>query len=580
MRASPLNVIILDDRSRFALHAWRYLSRSVGFGIGDVPSDGEARSQPGETDDLSDMKRPWRLSTPAGDAVIWWVRVRKAGTPEEPGPWVDELDSALKATEKERRVFLVDVRGEPTGPPGGFWRLALPILADLGAPPDPKDVWLMSSYEVGIRRFDSPKGSLPFDIRPKSTETLQELAERIWPTRSDQAVVKKAAVRSRRTTVHFLVSGAGFELKSRSFPSINPVGIPPTEKLLEAAYRAAVWEANKKAGAGAKPRAGLARTPFPLPPFVEAIREYRELVSGAALDGLDQLWDGLLEVVLDREKSKNKGEFRPNVRKADMLAAEESARESFRAAFLGDDWGQLTQVLDAAALPWSVWLTTNYTHFVDRAVALQKGQTEGARPVPPWRILSIATEAEHLLRRMFFDERHSHKRSSVERFIFKLHGDLAHLSTMAIAGQDKELFSLITHTVDSLHWLYEAAQTWMETLLSTKGKARVDRVHWHIVGHGLKDQALLKTLERVISSTSQFKIHHDFLFIQPNAKSEIQNVDLNWAKRSRIRWHLQPYGADEWMAMMRKFCRVQGRMWTLEDGDLLEAVRRSVGSGV
>jgi hypothetical protein len=134
--------------------------------------------------------------------------------------------------------------------------------------------------------------------------------------------------------------------------------------------------------------------------------------------------------------------------------------------------------------------------------------------------------------------------------------------------------------VDSLHWLYEAAQTWMETLLSTKGKARVDRVHWHIVGHGLKDQALLKTLERVISSTSQFKIHHDFLFIQPNAKSEIQNVDLNWAKRSRIRWHLQPYGADEWMAMMRKFCRVQGRMWTLEDGDLLEAVRRSVGSGV
>jgi hypothetical protein len=574
MSVSPLHVIVLDDRSRFALHAWRYLSRSVGFGIGDVPIDGES---PGTANASSALRRPWRLETPAGDAVVWWVYIRKAYVPGELEPWVDELDKVLKeATETERRMFLVDVRGEPTGDvKEEFWSAALPVLSSRRTHPTPENTWPVSSYGLGIRRFPLDGSGQPFNIRPKSSATLQELAERIWSTTRSARLVKAGSKgKTAQRTFHFLVSGAGFELKSLEFPSINPLGVSPTRKLLQEAYRDPIWDDPAAVGDDKD------QTYLPIPPAVKATPGWNLRVLGGAQEGLDQLWDSLLEWMLEEAKINNRRRS-PSVQKAAMLEAEESARESFRAAFFGDDWGQLTQALDSVALPWDVWLTTNYTHFVDRAVTLQKGRSdEGAKRVPPWRILSIANEAERLLRRIFFDERAIEERSAIERFIFKLHGDLAHLSTMAIAGQDKELFSLMTRTVDNLHWLYEAAQKWMEGLLKVEGDARV---LWHIVGHGLKDQALVRTIERVIDSTRESpdsrksNVRHSFLFVQPRSKAGLKNIELA-EKRIGCDWYPQPYGADVWLAMLRKFYRNFERMWTLEDGDLGAAVRFSIRS--
>jgi hypothetical protein len=538
---SPLHVIVLDDRSRFALHVWRYLSRSVGFGIGDIPRDGELRDKDGEPLAIA---RPWKLETPAGDAVVWWISARNSRRTED---WKAELNQALAQTESERRLFLVDVRGEPGGPE--FWRLAFEALRGQGIAPTLQEVWLVSSYGVGVVPYDANS----FPIRPKNSETLQRLAERIWPTRE---------VRPRGTaalkTFHFLVSGAGFELKSRMDPPISPLGAPTTSALLKQSYTADVWQIKSAAPGPEEPD-----LPLPLPDFAWA---HDACVVGARR-GLDQLWDSLLEAVLEEAKIDHRREP-PSVRKAAMFMAEESARESFRSAFFGDDWGELTQTLDAAAMPWDAWLTTNYTQFVDRAVALLRGSGSGS--TPPWRILSIASEAEQLMRQLFFEQRGLHIGRPKERFLFKLHGDLGHLSTMAVAGQDKELFSLTTQTVDHFYWLYDAARAWIEGLLNEKEEARV---FWHVVGHGLKDQVLLQTLRQVRDSTSA-RVRHSFLFVQPEPEAErvFQSLDeetRNWG------WLRQPYRADQWMAMLRKYWRIEGRMWTPDDngGDLMGAVR-------
>jgi hypothetical protein len=561
--SSPLHVIVLDDRSRFALHVWRYLSRSVGFGIGDIQRDGELRDR-----DDKPVACPWRLETPAGDAVVWWISVRNRRLPKD---WKAELDQALaEATESERRLFLVDVRGEP-GAQEEFWLLAFEALRERSIPRDPKYVWLVSSYGVGIVHPKAAGGSEPppFHVRPKNTETLQRLAERIWPLRD-----KKATGKRDPETFHVLVSGAGFELKLKSednpqITKISPLGVPTTHDLLERAYRdKKIW------GWGdADILPGDDKT-LPLPPIAQSPNYEKSCLGGARM-GLDDLWDALVETVLEAEKGKTQTDSRKQ--KAAMLNAERSARESFRSAFFGDDWGELSQALDAAALPWQVWLTTNYTQFVDRAVALLQSGTNADDKSPRWRVLSIASEAEHLLRRLFFEDGLKN-RDSEERLLFKLHGDLGHLTTMAVAGQDKELFSLTTQTVDHFYWLYDAARDWIEELLKEE---KVARVYWHIVGHGLGDQVLVQTLRQVRVSTP--RVQHSFLIVRPKVKRESFFLSLS-RQYPKIRtwdwdWKFYPYQADQWMAMLRKFWENEGRMWTPpkdNDGDLPGDIRKFI----
>jgi hypothetical protein len=561
VNACPLHVVVIDDRRRFALHVWRYLSRSVGFGIGDVTSyrTGERRDSRREMADAE----WWALATPAGDAVVWWVNLWDKKLPAKDRPWFERLQAELESAKEDKRfLFLIDVQG---GAAEEFWPTALKSLGQLGVDPTPEVAWLVSSYGVGTRRFglSSVREPLLFNIHPKSAETLQILAKRLWRP--------PCAPTARSHSVHILVTGAGFELKSReadrdpreateaeveSIPApaelawISPLGIPPTAELLRRAYLQPIWE-NR--GGDGKEQQGR-ELDFPLPNLRP---ESRKEVFEAAFEGrLDDLWNGLLKVLL--KEPPRIGEIWPEgSREARMLEAEEEAREGFRSAFLGDDWGQLTQVLTAADLPWDVWLTTNYTQFVDRAISLldREPLSKDKNHHLPWRILSIATEAEQLIRRLFFESQPGDELSE-RRLIFKLHGDLSHLSTMAIAGHDKELFSPLMQRVESLHLMYEASVKWIERLCRQLPDATV---YWHIVGHGLKDKTLAQALRKIVLAVPG--IEHRFLLVQPDAQKIKESLDPGLKE---LRWQEETCRADEWLAMLGKFFRRYGRMWDPE----------------
>lgn len=555
MTGHPLQVVIIDDRRRFALHVWRYLARSVGFGIGDVPS-----GHPDLADGLY-----WALETPARDAVVWWINVWRPECKAEAQPWFKHLKEALE-TAGDQVVFLIDVRGMTAGA-NEFWQQAFGALDALNVPLNLDTVWLVSSYGVGRRSWPiDGKAPLLFPIRPKSAETLQLLSDRLW------AQPRSASKQSRRE-FHILVSGAGFEFKSQTekprpgFPPvpseltrISPLGIPPTAELLRRAYLADAWTVLAK-GMATERKHPKSMT-FPLPQLREDDWE-NEVYKSANEGRLDDLWNGLLKVLLAEVWRTWRSDEAESSREASMLDAEEKARASFRSSFLGDDWGQMTQVLIAASLPWDAWLTTNYTRFVDRAVALLDNAPSKAKR--PWRILSITAEAEQMIRRLFFEN--SPQRRNFWRPIFKLHGDLSHLSTMAIAGHDKGLFSPLTQRVESLHWMYEAAVKWIERVLPqrSKGKAQKSVVFWHVVGHDLKDETLLQSMQKIVDATTR-SVQHEFLLVQPGAEKALGPLKTRLEERgfgNMGHWYPMAYRADEWVARLAKILREGGVMSSL-----------------
>lgn len=165
---------------------------------------------------------------------------------------------------------------------------------------------------------------------------------------------------------------------------------------------------------------------------------------------------------------------------------EREMREAFRRVILKYDWGYMNQALLAAQMPWHSWLTTNYTRFADRAIAL-------SYPAP-WQIISTSIEALSLSRQILHGGNKANDRRKPPRYLFKLHGDIAHLQTMATAGQDKEFFSSFSVPIDSLHQVYSAAETCLGRHIQG---LRKHRVVWHIVGHGLNDLLLRQLIAEV-----------------------------------------------------------------------------------
>ena len=90
-----------------------------------------------------------------------------------------------------------------------------------------------------------------------------------------------------------------------------------------------------------------------------------------------------------------------------------------------------------------------------------------------------------------------------ESTLIKLHGDLGHVLTMAIAGEDKMFLSRLA----SFAPLYLAAQACLEK--RARGAASIT---WHIVGHGLRDELLLRVIEKVYRAAPR---KHRFIVIDP-----------------------------------------------------------------
>jgi hypothetical protein len=459
-------ILVLDDSRRFPLHVWRYLSGCLGFGIGEVGKDGMQAGQ-------SNSTAPWILPnvpmvTEDDCHRLWWV-------PAD-GGWQGSVAAILSGFSLESPLYvLVDIYGEP-----GFSAKEVCDYLDKRWPHT--RIRLVSAYYSG-HHIDV--GGTPLSVLPKSRETLRKLCE-------DLKIKLKTTFGSKKVK-HILVTGAGFEIRDQR----GGFGMPFTDQILremeppfvygkeETSYPepivlgpASPQEDGETALSGA--------FPIPISGIWESTHR-REVLNQFALEGnLDNYWDYLLEEELQKRVGSTTGQVtakRRDQRKTAALWRERRLREAFRRSLLRYDWGFMNQSLDGARLPLHAWLTTNYTQFANRAISLYGDLSQDKLGI--WRIIATAAEAR-ILRRENPDWP-----SQQERYLFKLHGDIAHLQTMAIAGHDKDRFSPLSMPVEDLYEIYAAAEWFLPFSLRASPPSLVV---WHIVGHGLQDRRLCELL--------------------------------------------------------------------------------------
>ena len=277
---------------------------------------------------------------------------------------------------------------------------------------------------------------------------------------------------------HVLITGAGFELSGG-----ERYGLPGTAELLFQTLRA---QGNEKAdidnsGPG-----------YPIPRVHTDYND--EIQSAANPPDLDRYWNALLSSVYAHKKN----DLRHGA------ASETQFRENMRASMLQYDEGHQYQGIVAASLRWSVWLTTNYTKFSDRAVNFADNRSLD------WRVVSTTEEAHRAIADLTTE-------GIRDPYLFKLHGDIQHLDTMAVAGDDKEPVSRFFVRPNS-HLMYASGFQMLRSILDTHQSASVRSgqrkcVYWHIVGHGLRDNAL----RNLIATAMQYaKTDQHCIVVNPN----------------------------------------------------------------
>jgi hypothetical protein len=599
------NVIVVDDSLRFTLHVWRYLGGAVGFGIG------QSRSTPGggapvgaESVAAREAEASWsRLDTSLGEVTVWWVRldadleltqkrIAKVWRQLDPGPVVCVMDvreepsgspeaAAVErgeAGEEKRRKALVEpktelaqvnalVKGLREKARDSKRDVTFFIVSSL-APPPGNEVQAEGGDTTGNRER-WPKGR---EVLPKSPETLQEILRATRPeSRSSQAEVAGGAAtdgvrqgggnggaQAHERSLHVLVTGAGFEYPATA-GGVDHFGIPGIGKLLremktpfsssdslkddeEAPYMLLeepkrVWDLPGVTSVG--------------PRRLRGRRGVGLSVSAARRLTLDEWWNEVLRgapALVEKPGERDAGSDEDY--RVDVRAKERELREAFRSVFVRYDFGQLLQALCAAQLDWTLWLTTNYTRFAERALGASahwreqlgsssfskidiegqeavfpvlrgahragtNGEREGSRR--PYRTIDTSAEAVDLMRELEADAATKIQRRS--RLLFKLHGDITHLRTMAIAGEDKEAYSQLSLPVDDLHMVYSCAGSFLSRFLLERrnqlGEARFGRekLTWHIVGHGLQDKVLCDLISRVRRSVPDLRM--EFRVVQP-----------------------------------------------------------------
>ncbi len=535
--APRTELVIVDDSMRFAFHVWRYLGRSIGIGSGNHGPGGPPQHDK-QLETLfwkDERKTPVPLETADGRIAVWWV-------PGD-GTVLDTIATVISTIRRSLRGgpvwFLVDMRGQPTETPDakeqglgkaelgssgeGLGRVAVEWITR-NVPQ--AEVRVVSSYETGALFI--PGQELPFRIWPKSPDTLEHLWRKVSAT-SPSAVPlatepPTTTAGPAKRSVHVLVTGAGFEFRD---DSKGGFGLPTTSDLL--------LEMGSPFREGRlKLKPVQERLPCPDAEGEEDkfFSDFALLVEREDFD-LDAWWNYLLEQEVQRRVS-NLGNAEKRIeQKMTASLREHEMREAFRRVILRYDWGHLNQCLEAVDLGWESWLTTNYTQFADRAIALaqsdrdrsaQNGGKDVGASESPWRIVSTSIEALMLSREVLHLPSRPRSEKPEEpkkhRYLFKLHGDIAHLYTMATAGHDKELYSPLSMPVDSLHQVYTAAEDYLRHQLERYGPET--RLVWHIVGHGMQDWLLLRLIAEVCRNGHARPI--DFLVIGP--KPEVAKKNL------------------------------------------------------
>ena len=483
-------VLIIDDSARFALHVWRYLTSSLGFGNGEVGVDGIYRSPAGESTWIHEAQP---ILSEDGCLRLWWI---SASCETERAL---ELNVFKRFQNQEPFYALVDVHGK-----SGYSAASVCRWLDERREHEDSEICLVSAYHT--MHHLSAKGD-PLPVLPKSRETLRRIAGRL--VAKPKSPIAQSGVR------HVLVTGAGFEIRSAR----GGLGLPPTTQIFEGMkpyLPAATMDPRETSRLefGPVPEDGMPApsSAFPIPQ--NGLWEKSEpalLLSLFARTGnLDAYWDVLLEKECQTPLGGTAGDVKKRDKaKSDLLLRERHLREAFRRSMLHHDWGFMNQSLDAAQMPLQAWLTTNYTQFADRAISLCGGLWP---ELGAWRTIATAGEARTLIRERVGTSNQDN------RYLFKLHGDISHLQTMAIAGHDKDSFSPLSMPMEDIYQVYAAAEMF---LLESFQKTKPSLIVWHIVGHGLQDRSLCALLARVWAHTPSEQV---FAIVNPHPADPVKHL--------------------------------------------------------
>ena len=550
---AKVDVVVIDDSLRFALHLWRRFGEVLAVGFGDQVALRTAAEPRRSTWFGSWRDKVWQpepLMSTSGEVAFWWIDA-------VPG---DQLDAELDKVFAKRRapglVVVIDAHAEPRkGAEKDAERYEIndAIRRTLDREGiEGAHIFAVSSLAPGDLKDPAREGvDVHPRVMPKTPATLNTILWEVRRRADPKSVEDEPPPGTDSTAVpapppqdrHILVTGAGFEFQpERCLGSdLVAVGLPTTSQLL--AELAGPFVQRGPKDKSDPPRKGFhvvlecedGKLPGARPKHGDKSLGPR---PGAGfgpgkMQNLDDWWNAVLSwAALSHDAGKP-------LTNREIFERERSLRAAFRGAFLVYDFGQIRHALSAVQLKWAAWLTTNYTGFVDRAIASHadavsrarsRGGADKAKGVTKhssvdeaagWRIVDTSAEAAHLLREI--------QRFSIEKAqpLFKLHGDISHLRTMAIAGDDKEPYRAFSVIVDDLHLVYFSATSFLSSVL----RREPTPVVWHVVGHGLGDAALTKLIDRVRDALPEVEMK--FVIVQPTARLAEKVARVLWKSLSR-----------------------------------------------
>jgi len=601
-----VHVFVVDDQVRFALQVHRYLSGGAVFGIGRAENLNNEFIYTSSEDE--GFKQPWPLISEHGFAAIWWlpakgevwqqvlkvkplkrhakqkcnlVLIDVFGQPGEkgekfPGEKSDmahdpvALNGALSASSKSR--------GSAKKSPVKYLcqEVKEVFQKNIKAKKGRSEFLFVSSYAPGRGK------NVPREVEPKSPEVLKRIRQMVWDKVQEGAEASCEEENSKgiktgegqefssegdTETNHVLVTGHGFEVQSGE----THFGLPLTVELLN--QLGVPFRFGKESDSEIRLEKSE-KGDFPVPVsgiWAKGYTNQEEIAKFSENRDLDGYWDFLLQTELVSRVSKSPAPSRL-AKKIVANKAEHRMRNAFRRVILKYDWGHLSQYLWAVRLPWKCWLTTNYTRFADRAVEMVARQNDGpsrgsvelegplgwrkpketegddgaaqkqSSDYKSWRIIGTAKEAAMLIK----EELHNpDSGSDAHPHLFKLHGDIGQLHTMAIAGHDKEMYSLLSLPVDYLHDLYVAARTHLFARLEN-AKSEGRNMVWHVVGHGLYDPLLMDLIKRVVAHPKDFT--STFLVVNPYPGGPSEKLKDIFKDKGNIEIYSIPLKASQYMA--------------------------------
>lgn len=504
-------ILVVDDNPVFPIRLWRILSSAYEFGI--------------EDSDVARLREP--LVSPDNSFALTWFNPSEDGTLRRFEEQVRRLGTRPNVWAIIDVHYVSDARSTYTDYRDTYLRLrpsrisVLPEVPEKRSPEErDSSLWIVSSYRIA----ESYSG----EIKPKSLEQLELLRDAIT---GDARARRASVTESTPEVCHILVTGAGFELQ----PHPSALGLPPTSTLLcevEVRRDPALTRSDPVAEEIEKITWEKQAKGYPLPRGRLMARDGAKLKYAASECDLDAYFLQMLEEA--RRLYTETFEEDSLARKIGPDSFEFRLRDAFRRSIAKYDFGHMMQHELAVGLNWDLWLTTNYTRFIDRAV--------DAFAPERWNVVQTVIEARVLSQQLGA----GYRRSRGAKCAIKLHGDIGQVLTMAIAANDKRGPSTTLSVRPDLEAIYTAADGETYECLRDSRK----ECFWHVVGHGMRDERLVRSIDMAIEKTPN--VAHRLLFVAPDAASIREHMAAKFARHGHAVLIPVPETAQSYMARLRR----------------------------